>query len=255
MFFTSYNKPAIKNYFWRFRMYKRVGVFFTFLLLSVALFAEPYDNRNDPVKAKDAYQYYKAEFAKNPTSYAAAWKSARMTYFYATFIVDQKNTELLKKLYTEGKDAAEKATRLNSKGVEGWYWFGTCLGSWAEKNGIMASLGSAGKVLNAAKKACQINQAWENASPLALRGRFYQNAPGFIGGSIEQSEKDYKKGIELAPKSRVLYRFYAELLISKKENKKAADIIEKGLAFDTDPANKLKEESEIKHLKALKKEL
>ncbi len=236
-------------------MFRRMLVVFALVLWSSFLFAEPYEDRNDPIKAKEAYTYYKTEFAKNPTSYEAAWKSARMTYFYATFIADQKNIDLLKRLYTEGKDAAEKATHLDSKKVEGWYWFGTCLGSWAEKNGIMASLGSAGTIINAANKACRINQAWEDASPLSFRGRFYQNAPGFIGGSIEKAAKDYQKAIKLAPKNRVLYRFYAELLLSKKEMKKARKIIETGLSLEIDPTKKLKEESEIKHLKTLQSKL
>ncbi|MCR4422351.1 MAG: hypothetical protein GYA61_05565 [Spirochaetales bacterium] len=206
----------------------------------------PWKNRNSFAGAKAAYEYYKKLYEQNPNSYEAAWKFARAVHFYTNeFITDSKTK---KENFTAGKNAAEQATKLNPNGVEGYYYFGVCLGSWGEENGILASLSAVGPMEKAATKAAEIDPKFNKGAPYMLLGRLYQKVPG---KSKAKCKEYYELSLQYGPDGRVNYRFYAEFLIEQKEYSKAREIIQRGLAIPFDEEDKLIEEKEIKLLKEL----
>ena len=174
----------------------------TCFLFTGLLFAEDeiWQNRSTPERVLAAYNHYKNQYQTSQT-YENAWKFARAAHYYASVILTDSDKELKKQVFTEGKDAAAKARELNPRAVEGHYYFAICLGSWAETNGIMASLFAVKDMHEAVEMAIAANQAFENASPLMTRGRLYQKAPGrpISIGDKKKAEEDYLKALQIGP--------------------------------------------------------
>ncbi len=227
------------------------------LLISSAVFCFSSDDsfwekRNTEVGAKASYEYYKSQF-NSEQNYENAWKFARAAHFYADNFI--KDSDSKKTVFTEGKKAAEAATNQGYDKPDGHYYLGICLGSWAEANGILKSLFTAGDILKEASKVINIDPAYENGSGYMLRARVYQKAPGGISvGDSKKADADYQKAIEYGPSNRVTFRFYAELLMDK-DKTKAKDIIEKGLAIPINENDSLTENKEIDLLKDLQKKV
>ncbi|MCX7883321.1 MAG: tetratricopeptide repeat protein [Brevinematales bacterium] len=217
-------------------------------------FEDFWAERNTLEGAKKGYETLRSLSLQQPDSYEVAWKFARAAYHYAENFVKDKNQR--KVIFTEGKEAAEKATRLNPNAPEGWYWLGVCLGSWGEANGIMQSLGAVKPIMNAIAKGMAVNPTWDNGVFYNLRGRVYHRAPAGISvGDKQKAEADYKQALTLNPNNRTACRFYAELLLDVGRKEEAAKMIEKGLAIPYDASNKVSEDKEISLLQALKKKL
>jgi tetratricopeptide (TPR) repeat protein len=238
---------------------KRILLLLMILLCAAGIVsaADPlWDNHGTAELVKKAYETLRSAYQSNPT-YENAWQFARAAHYYASVIIDDADKEKQKAVFTEGKDAATKAMELNPNGVEGYYYFAICLGSWAETNGIMSSLFAVKPMLEAIEKAIAINPAFEDASPLMTRGRLYQKAPGrpISIGDKKKSQADYEEAIRLGPENRVAFRFYAEFLIDLKDKAKAAEIIRRGLAIPFDNNNAPQENLEIAKLKELQAQL
>lgn len=206
----------------------------------------PWKNRNSESGAKAAYEYYKKLYEQNPNSYEAAWKFARAVHFYTNEFVKDSKTK--KDNFTAGKNAAEQATKLNPNGVEGYYYFAVCLGSWGEENGILASLSAVSPMEKAATKAAEIDPKFSKGAPYMLLGRLYQKVPG---KSKTKCREYYELSLKYGPDGRVNYRFYAEFLIDQKDYAKAREVIQKGLNIPIDQEDIVIEEKEIKLLKDL----
>jgi hypothetical protein len=211
-----------------------------------------WSNRNSAEGAKAAYEYYRQQYSGDK-NYENSWKFARAAHYYADNFLTKP--ELKKTAFTEGKSAAENATNREPDKVEGHYYLGVCVGSWAEANGILDSLSAAGLILSEATKTINIDPSFENGAGYMLRGRVYQEAPAIISvGDRKKAEDDYEKGISYGPNNRVTYRFYAELMMDT-DKKKAKELIEKGLAIPLDEENSYEDNEEIKNLKDLQAKL
>ena len=225
------------------------------LLSGSVLFSNESDDiwakRNTKEDAKKAYEYFKNLY-ETVGDYDSAWKYARATYHYADIFV--KNVNDKKAILTDGKNAADKATKLAKDRAEGFLWYGVCLGGWAEANGIMESLSAADKILNAASKAIQIDPAYDDGGAFNLRARVYHKAPGIISvGDEKKAEQDYQNALKYGPNNRGAHRFYAEFLLERGRKEQARDIISKGLKIEYDPEDGIAEDKEIALLKELQK--
>jgi tetratricopeptide (TPR) repeat protein len=210
-------------------------------------------NRNSAEGAKAAYEFYKQALATKG-DFESAWKLARAVDLYAGNFISDNDTK--KAVYTEGKKAAEKARTLDPTKPEGWYWYGVCLGNWASANGILDSLGSAGPLTEACRKAIQLDPEFDHGSVYVLRGRVYHLAPAVISvGDKNKAEADYKKALELNPSNRTACLFYSELLIDNGQKDKARDMIARGIAIPLDEANSVSDGSDLKKLKALQEKV
>jgi tetratricopeptide (TPR) repeat protein len=230
---------------------KRFALVFVLVLMAYGItFAEDqvWLARNSPIGAKAAYEFYKTKFeAKN--TYTYAWKLARAAYFYAANFV--QNNDVKKKVYTEGKEAAEDAMAIDPNGFEGFYQYAVCLGSWAEMHGVGEQLGCVDKIIKACEKAIKISP--NNPDGYMVMARVYHKAPGWpiSCGDINKAAQLYEKALKLGGNSRTLYRFYAECLIDQGKKKEAKAVIEKGLALAVDPSDKVTENQEIDKLKSM----
>ncbi len=187
------------------------------------------------------------------TNYENAWKFARSAHYLADNYIQK--AEQKKPIFLEAKKAAENATNLEPGKVEGHYYLGISVGSWAEANGILDSLFTADLIIKEATKTINIDPSYENGSGYMLRARVYHLAPAIISvGDTKKAQSDYEKAIEYGPGNRVAFRFYAELLMDL-DRKKAAEIITQGLNIPLDEGNIYEDQGEINQLKNLQKKL
>lgn len=228
---------------------------FLFVTAGLAFGAETdknWQNRNSFSGALKNYEFYKAEFAKNKT-YENAWKLARAAQFFGDNFATNQDMKL--NLFTEGKKAAEDATNLGYDKVEGHYYLGICLGLWGDANGVMQSLFAVGGILSESTMAIKIDPKFADAGGYVLRGRLYNKAPGVISiGDPKKSEADYEKAIAIAP-TRIVYRFYAELLLELGQKDKAKEIIQKGIGLPSNKEDKIVDDKELSILKELQKKV
>lgn len=208
---------------------------------------------SNPADFRAAYQAIKQTLQGTP-SYENYWKMAKAAYDYATHGIAANRTEERKAIYQEGRDAADRARKMNPAGVEGHYWFGVNLGSWAETNGIMASLFAAGDLLAAAEQAAKINPGYLNAAPLALKARVLHKAPGWpvSVGNRDQAEADLRRALTLGgDRNRSVFKFLAELLIDKGNKVEARTLLERGLSLPLDAENPYADQKTVNELREI----
>lgn len=200
-----------------------------------------------------AYQSAKQAAQSSPT-YENLWKFARAAYDYATYGLAANLSEQRKAVYQEGKEAAERARRSNPRGVEGHYWYGVCLGSWAEVNGIMASLFAAGDLLAAATEAARLNPGYQNTAPLALRARVLHKAPGWpvSVGDRTQAEAELRRALTLGgDRNRTVFRFLGELLIDLGRKEEARTVLQRGAALPPDTEHPVADQRTLQEIRNL----
>jgi len=229
------------------------GLLLFFLALGLfQVYGEDWFNRTTPGEAKAAYEDYKAQY-QNRGDYESAWKFAKVAQYYGSVVVGEAQPDLQLQVFTEGKEASEKAMELNPKGVEGYYYYATNLGSWGQANGIMSSLFAVKDMKKACDEVIRLDRTYNCGAAYMTRGRLYHKAPGFpiSIGNGKKAEKDYKEAIKLDPSNRVAFRFYGEFLLDEKEEKAAKKIIQQGIDIPVDPSNILQEKLEIQILENL----
>ncbi len=203
--------------------------------------------RTSPADFNTVYRQAKTAYQAGAT-YETAWQFAKAAYEYGSHGLTANQNEQKKAIFEEGKNAAQKARDLNRRGVEGHYWFGTNLGSWAETNGVMASLFAAGDLLAAADEAVRINAGYMNGGPLVLRGRVFHKAPGWpiSVGDKAKSEADFQRAMTMNPSTnRTLRRFYGELLADLGKKDEARRIFQQGINLAPDASNPFVDTKEL----------
>lgn len=108
-----------------------------------------------------------------------------------------KREEYFGKAVEWGKQAVEAAP----DSVKAHLWFAAAMGSHGIERGIMSSLFYLGPIEKHGKRAMELDQAYFDAAPLRLLGRFYHQAPGWpLGpGDLKKSVQTLQKAVELAP--------------------------------------------------------
>lgn len=134
---------------------------------------------------KQAMEKYKEATKIAPNNYEAWWKLAMAYRFYGDEL--QTRGVLEHKPWKEEADkyaklgmaAAEKATKLNPKGVEGWLMYGLNVGLHSDCVSVLTALkeGLKGKTQDALEKAYEINKDYYDGWPILAWGRFWTVLP------------------------------------------------------------------------------
>jgi tetratricopeptide (TPR) repeat protein len=125
----------------------------------------------------------------DPNSYDAAWKAARTCGWLADDLYDDK----VKRAHFSGRgiEYAKAAIALDPKRVEGHYYSGINLGLQATTKLVGAKF-MVPTVRDAAKKAMQLDPAYDHGGPPRLLGALYAEAPPWPA-----SIGDPDKGVDL----------------------------------------------------------
>jgi tetratricopeptide (TPR) repeat protein len=127
--------------------------------------------------------------------YAANWKAAQAWRKYGDKAVVDAVADWKNLAYAAGKEGmkyGEIAQKINPNGVEGWYWYGLCVGTYSDSVSILTALaeGLKGKTQTSFETAYRLDKKYDNGGPMLALGRFWQVLPGIAG-------RDYKKAEQL----------------------------------------------------------
>jgi tetratricopeptide (TPR) repeat protein len=161
-------------------------------LLAASLFADP--AKSVPQLKADADSAVAAAIAA-AGDYGANWAAAKACRLYGDEMVTQEYAgwkDLAKAAVRDGMKFGELATKLNPGGVEGWYWYGLCVGTYSDCVSILTALseGLKGKTQKSFEMSYSINKMYDAGGPILALGRFWQVLPGIAG-------RDYKKAEQL----------------------------------------------------------
>ncbi len=231
--------------------------------------------RADKTKLMEAITKWEAAFEKASTPELAA-KLARAHYLLGDgYYVLENNTEgrdaeyqkgldwatrSLKlsapeftKAMTEGKKHSDAITLAPKESVPAMYWYATNLGKWAATKGFATRLRYKDDIKATMTHVKSLDEMFFYAAPWRYFGSFEAVTAGLAGGSLEKSEENYKKAVELAPNYLGTKVLWADFLCTKKQDKAMfKKLLEEVIAADAkiDPA--IEPENLIEQAKAKK---
>jgi tetratricopeptide (TPR) repeat protein len=140
--------------------------------------------------------------AAAPSDYAANWGAAEACRKYGDEMVTQTSEgwkDLAKAAARDGMKYGELATKLNPSGVEGWYWYGLCVGTYSDCVSIVTAMteGLKGKTQKAFESCYAIGKTYDEGGPILALGRFWQVLPSIAGRDLKKAEQLYNEYIGL----------------------------------------------------------
>lgn len=137
-----------------------------------------------------------------PTNYDLNWKAAKAWRDYGDKAVSDKVTDYKKIAEQSGQEGlkfGEIAQKINPKGVEGWYWYGLCVGTYSDGVSIITAIrkGFKGKTQKAFETSYTLNKMYDNCGPIAALGRFWQVLPGIAGRDRDKAEKLFNEYLKI----------------------------------------------------------
>lgn len=123
------------------------------------------------------------------------------------------------KAMTEGKKHAEAITLAPKEAVPAMYWYATNLGKWAASKGFATRLRYKDDIKATMLHVKALDENFFYAAPWRYFGSFEAVTAGLAGGSLEKSEENYKKAVELAPNYLGTKVLWADYLCTKKQDK------------------------------------
>ncbi len=175
-----------------------------FLVLAFALLLVPIfvsSAESIPALKATAEAAIKAATAA-PADYSANWNAAKALRKYGGELVDQEATgwkELAKAAAKDGMKFGEIAQKINPNGIEGWYWYGLCVGTYSDCVSIVTALaeGLKGKTQKGFEMAYKVDKMYDNGGPMLSLGRFWQVLPGIAGKDLKKAEQLFTEYIGL----------------------------------------------------------
>lgn len=234
-----------------------------------------WEARGDKAKLTEAITKWEAAFEKAPSAELAA-KLSRAHYLLGDgYLALEGNAEgrdaeyqkgldwatrsltiaapAFAKAMTEGKKHAESITLAPKEAVPGMYWYATNLGKWAASKGFATRLRYKDDIKATMDHVKSLDEMYFHAAPWRYFGSFEAVTAGIAGGSLEKSETNFKKAVELAPNYLGTKVLWAEYLCTKKQDKATfKQLLDEVIAADAkvDPA--IAPENTIEQLKAKK---
>ena len=157
------------------------------------------------------------------------------------------------KAMSAGKKHAEAITLAPKESVPAMYWYATNLGKWAASKGFATRLRYKDDIKATMTHVKSLDEMFFYAAPWRYFGSFEAVTAGLAGGSLEKSEENYKKAVELAPNYLGTKVLWADFLCTKKQDKVMfKKLLDEVIAADAkiDPA--IEPENTIEQAKAKK---
>lgn len=151
---------------------------------------------------KASYESATAAASYAPGDYAANWKAAEAARKYGDQLEKDDVPgwkDSAKIVAKNGMKYGEIAFKINPSGIEGWYWYGLCVGTYSDCVSIFSALaeGLKGKTQQGFENAYKFNKMYDNGGPIIALGRFWQSIPGIAGQDLKKSERLFNEYISL----------------------------------------------------------
>lgn len=140
--------------------------------------------------------------AAAPQDYALNWQAAQAARKYGDYLVVEETAgwkDTARAAAKEGIKYGEVAFKLNPTGIEGWYWYGLCVGTYSDCVSIIKALaeGLKGKTQMGFENAYKFDKMYDNGGPMLSLGRFWQVLPGIAGQDRKKAEQLFNEYISL----------------------------------------------------------
>lgn len=155
---------------------------------------------------KAAYESAVKLAAAAPQDYALNWKAAQAARKYGDYLVTEEITgwkDTARLAAKEGMKYGEIAFKLNPTGIEGWYWYGLCVGTYSDCVSIVKAIaeGLKGKTQMGFENAYKFDKMYDNGGPILSLGRFWQVLPGIAGQDRKKAEQLFDEYIAIFGKN------------------------------------------------------
>lgn len=162
----------------------------------VPLFAET------EAELKAAYEQAVKRAEAAPQDYALNWKAAEAARKYGDYLVTEEVPgwkETAKAVAKAGMRFGEIAFKLNPTGIEGWYWYGLCVGTYSDCVSVITALaeGLKGKTQMGFENAYKFDKMYDKGGPILSLGRFWQVLPAIAGQDRKKAESLFNEYIAL----------------------------------------------------------
>jgi tetratricopeptide (TPR) repeat protein len=129
----------------------------------------------------------------SPGDYAANWKASKALRDYCDRM-EKDNVQgwkdVLKVQAKQGMKFAEIAQKINPSGIEGWYYYGLCVGDYSDSVSIVTALfeGLKDKTQLGFENAYKFDKSYDDYGPVLALGRFWQVLPSVAGRDLKKAE-------------------------------------------------------------------
>ena len=174
----------------------------TAIVLAVGLVGQAaYAAGNVAALKADADAAIKAAVAA-PSDYDANWKAAKALRLWGDEAVTQAVQgwkDIAKSAGKDGMKFGEIATKLNPGGIEGWYYYGLCVGTYSDGVSILTAMGEGlkGKTQKGFETAYATDKTFDTGGPIIALGRFWQVLPGIAGRDNKKAESLFNEYIAM----------------------------------------------------------
>lgn len=212
---------------------------------------EMYRGRADVSKVRESAILLEEEGLRAyPEHYDILWRLARAYEFIG--LKAPKENKLA--AYEKAKGFAERATKANPNGLDGWYWYGLSIGRWGETRGILQSLSMAGPMRDALEKAIKIDP--NHAPSYHVLACLYRELPGVISfGNVNKALEYFERAIALDPSDVGLRLDAAKAFIKKRDYAKAREHLNYLLTLTNDPEDPASDEESKEEARKLLKSI
>ncbi len=189
----------------------------------MAVAADAWANRGDPVQAKAAVDAWSKAAEVDPKNAEALNELTHALYFYGDCHLrfDEENPQLYKDTHEEGIKAAERALAamspafadkmaageriedavsvLNASAVPALYWRSSNMGRWAILESFATLLSYKDEIRAIMEFCLDEDPLFWYQGPDRYFGVFYAKAPGFAGGDMKKSAHHFNVSIDAHP--------------------------------------------------------
>jgi tetratricopeptide (TPR) repeat protein len=192
---------------------------------------ELYAQREQPGRARQAADIWKARLAANGRDFEAAWKLARAMYWLGG---DGPSAARRRDL-EEGVEAGRRAIAIDGNRPDGHFWMAANMGALAQSFGLRQGIRYRGPVKEALERVLAIDPAYQQGSADRALGRWYFKVPGLFGGSNAKAELHLKRSLTHAPNSTASLVFLAEVYLDTGRRTEARALLQQVVDGPVDP--------------------
>ena len=190
--------------------------------------------KGDIKSIMEAIPLYCKAVEANPDNYEANWKCARAHWNYADKVFQQGLDgwkDICKKYGKDGMKYGEKAIKLASSKIEGNYYYGLCVKSYADGVSIFIALkeGLKGSTQKAFEAAYETDKMYDRGGPIKALGRFWFVLPWPLTDT-KSSLRYFEEHQKYFPEDTEGQVWYAEVLIDENMKDRAKPLLEKAAA-------------------------
>ncbi|BDG07272.1 tetratricopeptide repeat protein [Anaeromyxobacter paludicola] len=188
-----------------------------------------YQVRDEPGKLDEVRAALEHAAKLAPGDYAVLWRQARL-YFWLSDdpkLPNEQKSELGKRAWELG----DRASAVNPKGVEGWFFAAGGIGNYSLGIGIVKALtqGVEGKFKERLGAAEKLDPGFMHGAIENAWGRFYFKLP-WPKHDAAQSERHLRKALKLNPHNVRARVYLAELYEDENHPKEARQLLEQAVA-------------------------